>query len=318
MKKVVWVMNIRDKTGLYNSPAVIWWYGILEVLGYEVTYYPYENFDFEDFYETIKDYRPDFVIIAAYDKIHTELIRLKPYTKIFVLQSDDRWRYDNFGKYWIPFIDGVITFEGDLNKYVSDGLKPEQFHKMRWSFNPNTMSSYSINSGTLPKNYLSHTGGLHGNRMDVINEFRNKGIDVTVNQNPNYEVTKNIWNNSKYSLCVTNNSLNTGKELKGRVVEVPNWCVLLTQSFPDMEQYYDMENECVLFDTVDEAIEKMKWLDNNPDKYNKIKDAGKRKLWNSNTTFHEWNKILPGIDPDYKQIDVIKLLKEKYRDSYYA
>lgn len=318
MKKVIWVMNIRDKTGLYKSPAIIWWYGILEVLGYKVIYYPYENFKFENFYEIIKDYRPDFVIVTAYDEIHIELIRLKPYTKIFVLQSDDRWRYDNFGKYWIPFIDGVITFEGDLNKYVSDGLKPEQFHKMRWSFNPNTMSSYSINSDILPKSYLSHTGGLHGNRINIINEFINKGIDITVNQNPNYEITKNIWNNSKYSLCVTNNSLNTGKELKGRVVEIPNWCVLLTQSFPDMEQYYDMENECVLFDTVDEAIEKMKWLDNNPNEYNKIKDAGKRKLWNSNTAFHEWNKILPRIDPDYKQIDVIKLLKEKYKDSYYA
>ena len=141
MKKVVWIMNVKDKTKIYNSPEIIWWYGILENIGYEVTYYPYETWNIDELAESIKDYKPDFTIMIAYSKIHTELIKLKPHTKVFVLQCDDRWRYDNFGKYWIPFVDGVITFEGELDKYVSDGLKPEQFHKMRWSFNPNTMAN---------------------------------------------------------------------------------------------------------------------------------------------------------------------------------
>lgn len=318
MKKIVWVMNTRDKTGLYNSPAVIWWYGILENLGYEVTYYSYEQYNIEDFIDSIKEYKPDFTIVAAYSTLHTELIKLKPYTKLLVLQSDDRWRYDIFGKFWIPFIDGVITFEGELEKYVHDGLKPEQFHKMRWSFNPNTMASINNDTNVNKQLYISHTGGLHGDRKDIIAEFRNKGVNVIINQNPNYEITKNIWNYSRYSLCLTMNSIISGRELKGRVVEIPNWCVLLTQPFPDMEQYYDMDKECVLFETIDEAIEKIKYLDNNPDDLRKIFEAGKRRLWNSNTVYHEWNKILPGIDPDYKPVDVIKLLKEKHGDYYYA
>ena len=310
MKKIVWIMNTKDQTGLYNSSAVTWWYGILENMGYDVVYYPYENWNIEEFLDLIKDYKPDFTIMAAYDKIHTELIKLKPYTKVYVLQSDDKWRYHNFSKYWISFVDGVITFEGDLNNYMNDGLKPEQFHKMRWSFNPNTMAN--IENPILTSHYISHTGGLHGNRMETINGFRNKGIDVAVNQNPSYDITKNIWSNSKYSLCLTQNSLNTGRSVKGRVVEIPNWCILLTQPWPDMNEYYDMENECVMFETIEEAIKKIKYLDANPSEYDRIKKAGRNKLWNSNTVYHEWNKILPNIDPDYKQLDISKLLFEKY------
>jgi len=48
-----------------------------------------------------------------------------------------------------------------------------------------------------------------------------------------------------------------------------------------------------------------------------IKEAGKRKLWNSNTVYHQWDTILHKIDPDYKKIDVIKLLKEKHGEHYY-
>jgi len=320
MKKVLWVMNTQDKTGYYHSPGVIWWYGILENMGYEVYYYPYETYNIEELYQQVKQNNIDYVIVLAYNTIHTELIRLREHCKVYVLQSDDRWRYANFSKFWIPFVDGVITFEGEETNYISDGLKPEQFNKMRWSFNPTTMATVKpLGEGVIPHLYdLTHTGGMHGNRQDIINQFISKGIPVYVDQNPDYEVTKQIWNQSFYSLCVTNNSLNTGKELKGRVVEIPNWCVLLTEPFPDMEQYYDLDNDIILFNSVDEAVEKLNKLNIPPfTEIKRIKENGKRRLWNQNTVYHEWNKILPNIDPDYKVLDPIHILKEKHGDYYY-
>jgi len=319
MKKILWIMSL-DKNG-YLSPAVIWWYGILENMGYEVVYYDYNEYrgNIDSLYEDIKNYKPDFTIVAAYNLIHTEFIRLRDITKLYVLQSDDRWRYSNFSKFWIPFVDGVITFEGELENYVSDGLKPEQFNKMRWSFNPTMMtldSHFNIQNGY--KYFISHTGGMHGNRQLVIEDFRKNNLNVFVDQSLDYTTTKDIWSSSKYSLCITNNSLNTGKELKGRVVEIPNFCVLLTEPFPDMEKYYDMENECILFNSTEEAVEKINILEKDNNLYRKIFTSGKRRLWNSNTAYHEWDSILPNIDPDYKKIDIIKLLKEKHGDYYYA
>lgn len=315
MKKVLWVMNSYNSNKTDMSPALVWWYGILENMGYEVFYYPYEDYNIEDLFETVKDNKPDFVIIAAYNAIHTELIRLREHTKVYVLQSDDRWRYADFSKFWIPFVDGVITFEGEITNYVSDGLKPEQFNKMKWSFNPNTMAS--VIDDVSNQYFASHTGGLHGNRRDMLAKFAAKGIEIFNKQTFAYEDTKIIWKNSKFSMCFTNNSLNSGKELKGRVVEIPNWCVLVTEHFPDMEQYYDMENDVISFVSVQEAIDKMNKLQEDPAEYKRIFENGKRKLWNQNTVYHEWNKILPNIDPDYKPIDVIKLLKEKHGEYYY-
>jgi len=289
---------------------------VLENMGYECNYYSYEKYDIEDLYKRVKEYKPDFIIVLAYDHLHTELIRLKEFTKVGVLQSDDKWRYGNFSRFWIPFVDFVLTFEGEEANYVSDGLKSDSFCKMRWAFNPTTMAYLNSVEDTLSY-HVSHTGGMHGNRKEIINEFSKRGITIHIDQDPNYDVTKDIWNHSSYSLCITNNSLNTGKELKGRVVEIPNWCVLVTEPFPDMEQYYDMDKECVLFNSVDEAVDKIKYLDNNQTEYKKIKEAGKRKLWNSNTVYHQWDTILHKIDPDYKKIDVIKLLKEKHGEHYY-
>jgi len=315
MKKVLWVMNSYNSKHTDMSPALVWWYGVLEKLGYEVFYYPYEEYNIEDLYETVRDNRPDFVIVAAYDQIHTELIRLKEYSKVYVLQSDDRWRYANFSRFWIPFVDGVITYEGELNNYVSDGMKPENFHRMRWAFNPNTMAECGMSNqhSTL----VSHTGGLHGNRREMLAKFESKGLRIEHKQTNTYDETKKIWANSKFSICFTNNSLNSGKELKGRVVEIPNWCVLVTEHFPDMEQYYDMDNDVVSFVSVQEAIDKMNKLNDDPAEYKRIFENGRKRLWEHNTAYHEFQKIMSEIDPDYRSIDINNLIKEEHNGGKY-
>jgi len=307
-KKVVWLMNERN--GFDVSPALIWWYGILENMGYDVVYSYYEDYDSDEFYYSIKDYKPDFVIHPAYDRIHTEFLKLKEFTKVYVLQSDDRWRYINFSRYWIPFIDGVITYEGELENYVSDGLKEENFCKFRWSFNPNMMNN--INEPVFSSYNISHTGGLHGNRQQVIDELSSKTYKVNVFKGITYDQTKNVWSNSKFSLCLTMNSTNEVRELKGRVVEIPNWTVLLTEPFPEMETYYDMDKECILFNSVDEAVDKIVKFDNDKKAYEEIFYAGKKRLWATNTVYHEWDKILPKIDPDYKPVNIKKIIKEKH------
>lgn len=304
MKKIVWVFNEYQK-GEY-SPAIIWWYGILEKFGYEVLYYPYEKYNSKSFYTSIKEYNPDFVIHICYDKIHTEFIRIREFSKLYVLQCDDRWRYDDFSKFWIPLVDGVITFEGDKEKYKADGLNMDHFCKMRWAFNPNTMCYKKKEKNIL----VSHTGGLHGDRTEKLLEFHNKGISVS-QIDLNYETAKDTWARSKFSLCFTLNSLRTMKELKGRVVEIPNFSILVTEPFPEMNDYYN-DDEIIIFNTIDEAIEKIKYYDKNEDEYNKIFEKGKKALWERNTVYHEWNKILPLIDSDFKQADVNIILKEHH------
>ena len=307
-KKVIWLFNHKAKNNIDYSPAIIWWYGILEKFGYEVLYEPYEDYDIEDFYKAAKKYNPDFIIHACYDKIHPELIRVREFCELYVLQSDDRWRYDNFSKFWIPYIDGVITFEGDEEKYKEDGLDMDKFCKIRWCFNPNVMRSDLDNDKDI---IVSHTGGLHGDRKERINELISKGVDVKVFENIPYEQTKDIWNRTKYNLCFTMNSLCNMRELKGRVVEIPNYGPLVSEPWPGMEDYYN-EDEFILFNSAEELIDKMKHYDNNINEYVEIYNRGKEALWSRNTVYHEWSKILPKIDKDFKKVNVNKILKEHH------
>ncbi len=218
-KKILWLMNQYDSNGGY-SPAIIWWYGILENLGYEVYYEDYAKYDFDDLYRKIKDNKIDFFIHPCYDKIHPEFQEFSEFCKVYVLQSDDLWRYDNYSKYWISVIDGVITFEGNIEKYKNDGLLERGFNKIRWSFNPNTMTTE--NNCKNKDIFCSHVGGLHANRPQLLNELMIKGLQVNVYQrNLNYEQVKDVLSRSKFSLNFTMNSTMQMRELKGRVAEVP-------------------------------------------------------------------------------------------------
>ena len=307
-------MNLYSKSNNGYSPAIIWWHGVLEQMGYDVTYEDYAAYDPKVFLNMIKEKKPDYVIHPTYTDIHYELAEIREYTKLIILQSDDRWRYEDFSKKWIPFVYGVITFEGNKSKYVEDGLDPDAFYKIRWCFNPNMMC---INDKYDKDIELSHTGGLHGDRSHQISQINALGKTVHIYQNISYEDAKQVWARTKYNLCFTFNSLCNMREMKGRIVEIPNYGVLFTEDFPDLNDYYS-EDEIVVFDGAKDLTEKINYFENNPNELLEIFKRGKIALWNRNTAYHEWNKILPLIDKDFNPIDSIKMLKEYHGDHYYG
>ena len=107
------------------------------------------------------------------------------------------------------------------------------------------------------------------------------------------------------------NSINTVREPKGRVAEVPNFAVLFTENFPGLEKYYN-KDEMVVFNSVEDCIDKINYYNNNPEELQKIFLKGRKALWSRNTVYHEWNKILPQIDKDYKEINPDKIIKKHH------
>ena len=315
-KKIVWLLQEkRDNRNEYSS-AITWWYGILENLGYEVIYSPYEEYNSDEFYYSIKEYNPDFVFHVCYDLIHTEFIKLRDFTKVYVVQSDDDYRYDVFAKFWIPLVDGIISYPGNYTQYEKDGLGENQFVKINWGFNPNTMTYSGKNTTDI---FLSHCGGLHADREDKIQQFQLKGnYNVQLANNCYYEEIKRVWSDSKFSLTFTQNAMKTGQQVKGRVTEIPNFSLMVSEYFTGLENYYDLEKEIVLFDSVEEAIDKIEYLNKNEKEYKKIFESGKKRVWNTNTHYHSWNNVLKQIDEDYIPIDVTKLLKDLHGEYFYG
>ena len=111
------------------------------------------------------------------------------------------------------------------------------------------------------------------------------------------------------------NATGDRRELKGRVVEIPAHCVLLSEPAPELETYYN-EDEYILFNSIEELADKIKSLSDK--EVEDIFKRGNKALWERNTAYHEWDKILPFMDPDYKPIAISTLLRTHHSDYYHG
>ena len=313
MKKIVFSFKFNHENNpLEYSSAVIYWYGILDRMGYDVLYYDYNNYNIEDLTKTIKDFKADYFIHVNYIVgVHTEFQQIRELCKVYLLSSDAYRFHDTNLKHWIPYVDGIINYEGIKEWYLRDGLPEEGFLKMRWGFNPNTMCTIpqpkSIN--------VHHYGGLHGNRLHKINQLNQLGIEVQQDSFLTHDEIKTNIVKSNYSLCFSSNAINTRQELKGRIIEIPAYSVLLTEPAPELDTYYN-EDEIIIFNSIEEAVEKINYYNSYPKEYKILFEKGKKALWERNTSYHEWSKILPLIDSDFSFIDPIKIIK-KYHSNYH-
>jgi len=312
MKKVIFISEHTHHEIDDHSAAIIYWYGILEKMGYSVSYENYSNYNPDEFYNRVVIQKPHMVIFVNYFKtIHTEFSRFRDISKVYLLQSDMHRFYDEHVKLWIPFVDGIINFEGTKEWCLRDGLPENGFLRMRWGFNPNTMCF-----GQNPKTRnISFYGGLHGNRRFILNEFsQSMPVDV-IPQSATYEQVKHVLSESKFSLNLSMNAVGNRQELKGRVIEIPAHCILLSEPAPELETYYN-EDEYILFTTVEEAVDKVKSMSDND--IQELFKRGNRALWGRNTAYHEWDKILPLMDEDYKPVNVESIIKEHHSQYIYG
>lgn len=311
MKKRVFVMcKVKHDQIDDYSAAVIYWYGILDNMGYEVTYIDYSSYNADELYKLVKEHKPYMLIFINYiTTIHTEFNRFRDICKVYLLQGDMHRFYDNHVKFWIPFVDGIINFEGTKEWCLRDGLQENGFLKMRWGFNPNTMCT-----SRQPKSReVTFYGGLHGDRSLILSKFTNQvPLQIIPNQ-ATYEQVKQVVAESYFSLNLSMNAVGDRRELKGRVIEIPMHSILLSEPAPELELYYS-EDEYVIFNNVEEGVEKIKSLSEKQKQ--DLFERGRRAVWERNTAYHEWNKILPSMDPDFVPQDVPTIL-QKYHSEYY-
>jgi len=92
---------------------------------------------------------------------------------------------------------------------------------------------------------------------------------------------------------------------------------LLCETCPDIELYYN-KDEIVMFDNIDELVEKINHLEENPKEAQDLFYRSNKALWNKNTALHEWDKVLPKMDDEYKKADIDSIIKENYNQFIYT
>lgn len=309
MKKIVWLFNETHPRGEY-SPAVYWWYGILERLGYEVVYYPYESYNKDTFLQDMKNYKPDYIFHACYDTVHYEFAELLNFTKVYVLQSDDDWRFENFAIKWKEVVTGTISYQNSAKNYIQVGFQEDQIIEALWSFNPNTMLSPIQTKRDI---FLSHVGGLHADRSLLLNQINTRGYKVAQYSNILYEQFKNILARSKFSLTFTKSSQGNFRQKKGRVAEIPFYTFMFTEPFEGLDKFYEPDRDIVVFSSINELVDKINYYSKNNKAYEDVLANGRERVLKSNTCYHSWNSIMSKIDDNYKEVNINTILNKFHK-----
>lgn len=295
IKKAIWIFR---KFNNIEMPSIseIYYHGALEANGIETLYLDEKILvdDSQKLIDIVKENKIDALFHVARINMPFEIFdEIRKYVRIFVLMHDDNWRWETFSQHWINHCDYILTTERKaVQKYKNIGFNNAIYR--RWAFNDKTMPfGFSLS------NYfnVSHCGGLHANRQELLKEFQNKGMSVKVFSGlKKYEDFTNVCAASKFSLSFSANSLNNEREAKGRWAEIPGFfTIMVTEIGPHLEEYWEFDKEIIVFDTVDEAIDKIKYLDTHDLEYKLMIERAHERLMKDHLIKNQFKTILTDL-----------------------
>lgn len=214
-----------------------------------------------------------------------ELIRRGSNAAIINWATDDSWKYDQFSRFIAPAFDAyATTYASAMKKAEADGY--DHFILTQWAANSAVMAEPL--PATECRYDVTFIGSAYGNRKQWIEALKDRGIEVTCfgygwPAGPvDAEDIPRIMRASKLCLNLADSGLvldgglpTRSRQIKARVFEVPGaGGLLMTESADYMEDYFDPDGEIVLFDGIENLLEKIGHLLANPDERDAIAKAG--------------------------------------------
>ncbi|MFB0566240.1 MAG: glycosyltransferase [Candidatus Aminicenantaceae bacterium] len=224
---------------------------------------------------------------------------------------DDECRFDEYSKWWIPYLDYVLTNDREsVRKYKELGA-----HAMHFliTSNPRIFRRLEV-----PKKYnVSFVGARIADRKIWVDELKVRGIPVEVfgkGWRSGYvsldEMVK-IYNESRVNFCFVKSystayGIETRPQMKAKIFDI---CMsggfLLCEYIPGIEEHYKIDKEVVCFKNVEEAAEKIRYFLGHEEEREAIAQAG----WERAHRDHIQSKWLSRI---FDKIEEDKELRSKY------
>jgi len=246
--------------------------------------------------EIIKNGNYDYMLIHPYqNQIHVGTLDEIKNLGVITLSwnSDDQWRYDYFKSLADHLSHPITVCELAFEKYKEAGNKPIQ---STWAAN----EEFYCNFNEVKDLDITFVGQNYGDRIDNVVKFNAKPFGRGFGSYVTVKELVDIVNHSKISLNFTSSSPPNQhiKQAKPRVFEVP-MCggFLLTERFPCIDKHFVDGKEIVIFDTIDEGIEKAKYYLKHEKERNKIAKAGHERALRD----HTWTKRLYNIFKDVEE-----------------
>ena len=259
-----------------------------------------------------KNFKPDYIIWTSsmYEIFPSTFKKLKKMgIPVIGWFYDDHTRFDNWGKFWLPYLSYAVTNDSQsIEKYKRLGVSP------LLSFCGAQQEEYK--KIELPKLYdVSFVGANISDRREYISFLEQNGIKVKVvgkgwanSGFVDFDDMINIYNQSKINLNFTGAIGNSQiKQLKGRIFEIAvTGNFLLTEYAPSLEVCYEQEKSIVWFKTKEELLEKIKFYLDNEDKRILIEKNMQKKTLEEHTNEARLKKLFYELE-NKKPIKKVKL-----------
>ena len=219
--------------------------------------------------------------------------------------------FDNYSRWWIPYIDYFITNSIEtVPKYRA--LDARVIHTI-----PDTGNALERDWSNIKEKYdVSFVGRKYLDREQYINELKKRNISVYVfgrgwerGEHIPFEEMLDIFGASKINLNFSK-VLRNQKQIKGRIFEV---CLaggfLLTEYVPSIENYFEIDKEIVCFHNAEEMLDKVIYYLNHDEERRAIAQAGWKRATGQYTCFHMLSRVFDEIEKD-------TAIKEKGRSPY--
>ncbi|WP_196795148.1 CgeB family protein [Mariprofundus ferrooxydans] len=199
--------------------------------------------------------------------------------------TDDSWKYEQASKFLAPLFDlHATTYPSAMAKAEKDGL--DNFVLSQWAADSSRMTPPL--RADLCRYPVSFVGSTYGNRKQWVELLKQRGIHVDAfgygwpNGPVAAEDIAGIMRESQVSLNFGDSGvvIEDGKpvrsrQIKARVFEVPGaGGLLVTEKAEHLDEYYVPGEEIIVFDDIDDLVEKTEYLLAHPDRRDAIAQAG--------------------------------------------
>jgi spore maturation protein CgeB len=250
--------------------------------------------------ECVKRERPHVLLAVQRDcEIWTETLATirASGTATIAWTTDDSWKYREVSRFIGRHYDAITTtYPEAVAWYRQDGI--QNVLLTQWAANAHWLRD------PLPaaecKYGVSFVGAAYGRRREVVDALQTRGVPVECFGDgwPNGPVAAEdiprIFQSSRISLNFSDAyKANTPRQIKARTFEVPGaGGLLLTESAPGLERFYELGSEIVSCRSVDEMVMQIRRLEGNSQGRDAIAWAGNIRTRAEHTYDHRLTGVI--------------------------
>ena len=206
---------------------------------------------------------------------------------------DDTWRFEEFASKYCWYFHAASTPE----KHIIPKYKEIGYNNVvhgTWHANSDAYS----NLFSKKVKHISFVGQPHGERLQVFNKLKTRGIHVHHATNLSFEDMIHMYSSSHIGLNLSKNGNDPEMklQLKGRMFEVAAvGSLLLTEDAEGLDECFENDKEIIVFHSIEELIAKATYLIEHPSTTEKIAFNGHQRFLKEHDSKIRLKNVLDAI-----------------------